>query len=105
VALGNRQRFRINGKEAGSPDEGELLCGGRSPEQEALDVAAGWNKPAEPSAEQTVERLRKPEGGTKRGPGILANSGCARRCREEGRDPGGLWFGIERFRAGWRWSL
>jgi hypothetical protein len=57
VALGNRQQFRINDKGAGSPDEGELLCGGRSPEQEALDVAAGWNKPAEPSAEQTAERL------------------------------------------------
>jgi hypothetical protein len=27
-------------------------------------VAAGWNKPAEPKAEETVERLRKPEGGT-----------------------------------------
>jgi len=29
-----------------------------------LDVVAGWNKPAKPRAEETVERLRKPEDGT-----------------------------------------
>ena len=37
---------------------------GEAPGQQTLDVAAGWNKPAEPKAEKTVERLRKPEGGT-----------------------------------------
>ena len=37
---------------------------GEAPGQQTLDVAAGWNKPAEPKAEETVERLRKPEGGT-----------------------------------------
>jgi hypothetical protein len=37
---------------------------GEAPGQKTLDVAAGWNKPAEPKAEQTVGRLRKPEGGT-----------------------------------------
>jgi hypothetical protein len=57
----------FNGKGAGSPDKGALLCWGRSPEQKTLDVVAGWNKPAKPSAEETVGRLRKPEGGTKRG--------------------------------------
>ena len=36
---------------------------GEAPGQQTLDVVAGWNKPAEPKAEKTVERLRKPEGG------------------------------------------
>jgi hypothetical protein len=42
-------------------------CGGReAPERKTtLDVVAGWNKPASTSAEQTVERLRKPEDGSK----------------------------------------
>jgi hypothetical protein len=35
-------------------------------------VAAGWNKPASPSAEKDVERSRKPDDGTKRRPGAVA---------------------------------
>jgi hypothetical protein len=31
---------------------------------ESSNVVAGLNKPAEPEAEKTVERPRKPEGGT-----------------------------------------
>jgi len=37
---------------------------GEAPGQQTLDVAAGWNKPAELKAAQTVEKLRKLEGGT-----------------------------------------
>jgi hypothetical protein len=42
-------------------------CGGReAPERKmTLDVAAGWNKPASSRAEEAVERLRKPEDGSK----------------------------------------
>jgi hypothetical protein len=37
-----------------------------------LDTAAGWNRPASQTAEETVERLRKPEGGSVK-TGIFTN--------------------------------
>ena len=53
--------------EARTGDESGRLWIGRNPwTEQTLDVAAGRNKPANSRAEQAVERLRKPEDGTKR---------------------------------------
>jgi hypothetical protein len=63
-------------------------CVGReAPErQRTLDVAAGWNKPANVRAEQAVERLRKPEDGTKWGRGDLAkNRSCSHAMPRRGK--------------------
>jgi len=49
-----------------------------TPGQRILDVVAGWNKPAEPRAEKTVERLRKPEGGTRNRLGADCGIACPR---------------------------
>jgi hypothetical protein len=47
-------------------DESGTAAGREKPlnGQQTLHVAVGCNKPTKPEAEQTVERLRKPEGGT-----------------------------------------
>jgi len=70
LALTTRGNFLLT-KEGGCA-EGEALG------QQTLDVAAGWNKPAEPKAEKTVERLRKPEGGTSSRLGSDCGIGCLR---------------------------
>jgi hypothetical protein len=53
----------VNGERARLPTRQYGCAGGKTPEGRTLDVAAGCNKPARPSADETVEDVRNVEDG------------------------------------------